>query len=219
MTAPPRLLRVSAVLLAAGAASRMGHRPKPLIEVDGVALVRRLADALMQVGVCETVVVLGHYAQAVESALVGASVRCVLNPRPDEGQISSLRVGLQSVSDQSEAVMVLLSDQPLIGAPQLRQLIDAYLARPPGVEVLQPQVEGLPGNPVLFSQRVRQEILAQGPEVGCRQWQAAHPDRVQAWASTDRSYRIDLDTAEDLAAVQHELGASLAWPTSSRPQP
>lgn len=214
-TCPP--LRVSAVVLAAGAASRMGHRPKSLLEYEGVALIRRLADALSQVGVGETVAVLGHYASAIESALAGTTIRCVLNPKPDEGQISSLRLGLRALAQPADAVMVLLSDQPLIGEPQLRALINAYLQRPTGTEVVQPHVQGLPGNPVLFSREVQSQILAQGSEVGCRQWQAAHPDRVYAWPTQDQAYRLDLDTADDLAAVRRLAGRSLEWPAAWRP--
>ncbi len=214
---PP--LRVSALVLAAGAASRMGHRPKSLLEWEGVALIRRLADALSQVGIVETIAVLGHYASAIESALAGTAVRCVLNPNPDKGQISSLRLGLQALLQPSDAVMVLLSDQPLIGEPQLRALMSAYLQRPTGTEVVQPHVEGLPGNPVLFTREVQLQILAQGPEVGCRQWQAANPDRVHAWPSQDPAYRVDLDTAEDLAVVRRLAGRTLEWPAAWRPGP
>lgn len=212
MTVPSEPLRLSAVLLAAGAGARMGHRPKGLIQVDGVALVRRLADALAQVGVKETVAVLGHHAQAIEPALAGTAVRCMLNPQPDEGQISSVRLGLRSLSEASDAVMVVLSDQPLIGPAQLLALIDAYSQRPVGTEVVQPHVDGLPGNPVVLSQAVRRQILAQGPEVGCRQWQSAHPDRAHAWHTTDPAYRMDLDTVDDLAAVRRLAGLAVAWP-------
>jgi molybdenum cofactor cytidylyltransferase len=206
-------LRLSAVLLAAGAGARMGHRPKCLLQLDGVALVRRLADALLQAGVSETVAVLGHYAQAIEPALAGTAVRCVLNPSPDDGQTSSVILGLQALSEESDAFMVVLSDQPLIGPAQLRALIRAYLARPAAAEVVQPYVDGLPGNPVLFSQHVRRQILAQG--LGCRQWQAAHPDRVHAWQTTDPAYRVDLDTADDLATIRRQAGLALVWPEGS----
>jgi len=55
-------MRCSAVLLAAGSASRMGHRPKCLLERDGQSLIRRTALALLDAGIQELVVVVGHYA-------------------------------------------------------------------------------------------------------------------------------------------------------------
>ena len=55
--APAAGLRIGAVLLAAGAASRMGHRPKCLLEREGRPLVRRQLDALAAAGVAPVVVV------------------------------------------------------------------------------------------------------------------------------------------------------------------
>ena len=97
-------MRCSAVLLAAGSASRMGHRPKCLLERDGLALIRRTALALLDAGVNEVVVVLGHYAQEVAPALKGLSVRTVTNPHPEQGIISSQRLGLLSIISTCDAV-------------------------------------------------------------------------------------------------------------------
>ena len=82
-------MRCSAVLLAAGSASRMGHRPKCLIERDGQALIRRSALTLLDAGIQELVVVLGHYAQEVGPAVAGLPVTVVVNPNPEQGIISS----------------------------------------------------------------------------------------------------------------------------------
>lgn len=203
-------LRFSALMLAAGTASRLGGRPKGLLELDGRPLVGRLADALKQVGAAETVAILGPHAGAFEAALAPSGVRCIVNPQPQEGQIASQRLGLRALSDESQAVMILLCDQPLIGVPQLEALIRAYLQRPPGTEMVQPHVQGLPGNPVLLSQTVRRQILAAGPETGGRQWQQTHPEQVHAWSSDDPAYRVDVDTMQDLQALRSTL--NLRWP-------
>ena len=78
--------------------------------------------------------------------------------------------------------------------------------------VVQPTVEGQPANPVMFSTEVRKQILAADVNVGCRQWQSAHPDQVQAWASTNSRYRTDVDTLEDIAALAERTGHQLKWP-------
>ena len=89
---------VGAVLLAAGSGSRMGHRPKSLLELGGVPLIRRQLIALSGAGVDEVVVVLGHYADRIEEVVKEFPVTLVRNPDPDAGQISSLRLGLQALS-------------------------------------------------------------------------------------------------------------------------
>src|SRR5512134_850752 len=87
---------VGAVLLAAGAGSRLGGRPKALLELGGVPLVLRQLIALSGAGVDEVVVVLGHHAEAVEAVVRPFPITLARNPSPDEGQVSSVRVGLRS---------------------------------------------------------------------------------------------------------------------------
>jgi len=203
---------VGSVLLAAGSASRMGHRPKCLLELGGVPLIRRLLIALSGAGVDELVVVLGHHADRIEPVVSNFPVTLVRNPDPDAGQISSLRLGLQTLSGRIDTVLVALADQPLINAQDINDLIGAYKKRPAGTEVVQPMVDGLPGNPVMFSQSVREQILGGKARVGCKQWQAANPLAVHPWASSNTRYRIDVDSPEDIEALAARTGHLLRWP-------
>src|SRR5205809_552826 len=98
-------LSVGAVLLAAGAGSRLGGRPKALLELGGVPLVLRQLVALSGAGVDEVVVVLGHHADAVEAAVRHFPITLARNPSPDDGLPSSVRIGLQALSPKLDAVI------------------------------------------------------------------------------------------------------------------
>ncbi len=134
--------------------------PRCLLELGGVPLIRRQLIALSGAGVDELVVVLGHYADQIEPAVQDFPVTLVRNPDPDAGQVSSLRLGLQALSPKIDAVLVALADQPLINSQDINDLIGAYKKRPEGAQVVQPTVDGQPGNPVMFSGDVREQILA-----------------------------------------------------------
>jgi molybdenum cofactor cytidylyltransferase len=205
---------LGAVLLAAGAGSRMGHRPKSLLELNGVPLIRLQLRALTEAGIDTIVVVLGHYADLIGQAIQDYPVILVRNPDPDAGQISSLRIGLKALPLSLQEVLVALADQPLINAQDLTDLMLAYNSRPAQIHVVQPTVNGLPGNPVMFSNKVREEILAAPAQVGCRQWQAAHPEQVQAWVTHNPHYRSDVDTPDDIHALVAQTGHSLQWSTN-----
>lgn len=218
----PGSLAVGAVVLAAGSASRMGHRPKCLLELDGTALIRRHILALLGAGVHTPVVVLGHHAPRIALALHGLPVRWVHNPQPDAGQVSSLRTGLQALPLDLDAVLVALADQPLITPQDIAALMHAYQQRPAGTHVVQPHVNGQPGNPVMFSHGVRLQILAGNAALGCKQWQAAHPAQVHRWTSPNPHYRIDVDTPQDIETLAAHTGHRLRWPadlTDNTPQP
>jgi len=209
---PDSGLSVGVVLLAAGSASRMGHRPKSLLALDGVPLIRRQLMALADAGIHEVVVVFGHYAQRIAEAVQDLTITRVHNPDPDAGQVSSLHLGLQALSPKLDAVLVALADQPLINLQDIKDLVEAYKKRPSNTQVVQPTVDGLPGNPVIFTAEVRRQILAGQADFGCRQWQSAHPEQVHAWVTANPNYRTDVDTPEDIQALAERTGHSLTWP-------
>lgn len=200
------------MLLAAGSGSRLGHRPKSLLQLDGVPLIRRAIDALMQAGVRDLVVVLGHHSLLIEPAVQGTAARCVLNLQPDEGQVSSQRLGLAALDEGCEVVLVALADQPLITTDDVLALLQAWHQRPPATSLVYPQVNGQPGNPVVFGDEVRQQILRSDPGVGARQWRQAHPEAVAPFLSASAHYRFDIDTPEDVARFERETGRRLVWP-------
>jgi len=190
----------------------MGMRPKCLLERDGVPIIRHLILHLAAYGMDDLVVVLGHHAQRVEPAIRDLPGKRVHNPTPDDGQISSMRLGLQALAPACQTILVALADQPMITARDIGDLLDAYAKRPAGTELLQPRVDGLPGNPVVFSAAVRAAILGSDASTGGRQWQAAHPDKVYRWGSDNRNYRTDVDTAADLVTLAARTGCQLRWP-------
>jgi molybdenum cofactor cytidylyltransferase len=203
---------VGAVLLAAGAGSRLGHKPKSLLELGGVPLIRRQLVALSGAGVDEVVVVLGHHAELIDPVVQSFPVTVVRNLRPDDGQVSSQRIGLAALGGKLDAVIVALADQPLLNAQDITALIGAFKKRPEGAQVVFPMVKGERGNPVMLSNEVREQILAGQANVGCRQWQAAHANAVFPFITDNHRYKVDIDTPEDLARFAHETGHTLSWP-------
>ncbi len=207
-------MRCAAVLLAAGSASRMGHRPKCLLERDGQALIRRTAQCLLDAGIQELVVVLGHYAQEIAPALAGLAVTVVINPHPEHGIISSQRLGLQSVSANCDAVVMCLADQPLIETQDITDLLQAFADRPSNTEVVFPQVQGQPGNPVALSAAVRLAVLQANDDFGCQTWRQMNRTLVHGWASDNPHYITDLDSEADIADLQ-QIGIHLRWPDAT----
>jgi molybdenum cofactor cytidylyltransferase len=94
-------------------------------------------------------------------------------------------------------------------------LIAAYKQRPDEASVVVPQVQGKRGNPVIFSHDVRQLILQDALNVGCRQWQDQHPSAVHRYLTDNRRYRVDLDTPEDMAQFTKDTGHQLRWPETA----
>lgn len=212
------ILPFNAVLLAAGAGSRLGGRPKALLELDGVPLIRRLIAALNDAGASEIVIVLGHYADAIDPALRGlpiaqaARVKIVTNPSPDEGQTTSLRIGLHALASNAHATMIALCDQPLIDVRDVDDLLHAFGQRG-ATQMLVPRVAGKPGNPVVIDAALKDEWLHGDVDATGQRWRKLYPERVYGFDSDNPHYRIDIDTDHDIAQFNLRTGQTLSWPT------
>jgi len=204
-------LRVGAVLLAAGTGSRMGGVAKSLIRLQGVPLINRQLIALSGAGVDEVVVVTGFARDAVEASVSSFPVTLAHNADYALGQQSSVRVGLQALRGNFDAVLVVLADQPLLGAADLTELISAFKKRPQG-HVVVPVVDGQRGNPLVMDDVALAQILASDTNLGCRHLVERQPELVHVHTSSNARFVTDLDTPEDLEALSLRTGWRLELP-------
>ncbi len=195
--------RVAAVVLAAGTSQRMGGRNKLLLPFGDQPLVRHVVTTILASRADPVLVVLGHEAEAVRTALAGLPILFVHNPRYAEGMTTSIQAGVAAAPADVLGYMICLSDLPLVESAEYDRLIDAFQeahARDPACIVV-PEFEGQRGNPVLFAAHYRTAILAEERLTGCRGLVQRHPEHVvRVSMPTDHILR-DMDTAEMFAAL------------------
>jgi len=205
-------LRLGAVLLAAGEGKRMGGVAKSLIQLQGVPLINRQMIALSGAGVDEVVLVTGHARDAVEAAVAGLPVTLAHNANYKDGQQGSVRLGLKTLGPKFDAVLIVLSDQPLISAADLTELIAAFKTRPQG-HVVVPVVTGQRGNPIVLSDVAYEQILSSDTHLGCRSLIERNPELVYAHETANTRFVTDLDTPEDMARLGERTGWRFVLPT------
>ena len=192
----------------------MGGVAKALIRLQGVPLIRRHLVALSGAGVDEVVVVTGHARAAVEEELEPFVVTLAHNDRPHSGQQGSVRAGLAALGGPFDAVIVMPADQPLIGTPDLIELIGAFKKRPAG-HVVVPLVSGRRGNPIVLDDVALARILASDTNFGCRHLIEREPDLVHAMATDNTRFTTDLDTLEDVEDLVRRTGWRLELPAQA----
>jgi CTP:molybdopterin cytidylyltransferase MocA len=207
-------VRVGAILLAAGEGSRMGVVPKALIELQNVPLINRQLIALSGAGVDEVVVVTGYHYQLVEPLVEQFPVRIVRNLTPEDGQASSIRLGLEALGPNFDAVIMALCDQPLINAADITQLIAAFKKRKSG-DMLLPMVDGNRGNPVVIGRVALAQILESGKNMVCRKFMDEHPEMVDVFQSDNQHFVMDVDSLDDLKKFEEKTGWHLQLPVVS----
>jgi molybdenum cofactor cytidylyltransferase len=195
--------RLAILLLAAGEGSRLGGLPKALLKKEGESLLSRLLQSIQKFNPVETLVVTGFYADAIEVEInsirqkTHSSIAIVKNPNPEEGQSSSVRLGLESLKSDYDVLLVALCDQPNIGVSEIEALLVQFNQVGFNKEIVLPMVNGSRGNPVLFSKKVIEEILAT-PGMVCRPFMDKHPELVKLFETNNQAYLLDVDTQADI---------------------
>jgi len=193
-----RRLHIGAVVLAAGAGSRLGFKPKGLICVNGEPLLRRQLRVLSEAGVNELVVVLGHYREHLMPLLADYDVTAVVQPEDAHSQAASLKLGVSAFSESVDAALIVPVDMPALEVQDLIALIGAYKHAESHIEFVGPRVNGQPGNPVLLSRAAIAQVSRGEGEFGSGQWRHREAAWALDWVTDNPHYLIDIDTPEHL---------------------
>ena len=203
---------VAAILLAAGASSRMGE-PKPLVRWGERTLIEWERDQLLASCVEEIVIVTGSRAEAVRRTLGEAGRYLVFNQRWPQGRATSLAKGAATLlapgRERPDVVVVQNVDQPA-----LTNVIDHLVAilRERGVEAVQPTYLDAAGtehggHPVVLTGTLLEELAAATEATeGLRAILQRHPP-LRLPMPDEPSVALDLDTPEALAEGRRVLGA------------
>jgi CTP:molybdopterin cytidylyltransferase MocA len=190
---------VSAILLAAGVGSRFGGR-KLLAPYRGQPLIEAALSNLADAPVGETVVVVGSDAEELREACEPHGVEIVENPDWAEGMSTSVRAGLRTLGPEARAAVVLLADQPLVGAGAVERLVEAFEG---GARVAVATYGGRLRNPVLFSREVWPLLMDElSGDEGARPFLRRHQELVVRVPCDGVGDPADVDTAEDLRRLE-----------------
>jgi CTP:molybdopterin cytidylyltransferase MocA len=192
---------IAGIVLAAGTSSRMG-RNKLVEIVHGKPLVRHATDAALASRLHPVLVVTGHEADAIRTALTGATVTIVHNDKFEEGLSASLRAGIAAVPEECDGAMVLLGDMPDISPALIDRLVAAFDPAH-GRAICVATARDHRGHPVLWGRSFFQEIAAIKGDKGARELLETHTAQVTEIESDDDAPLTDIDTQEALAAYRN----------------
>ena len=187
--------RYSALLLAAGGSTRLG-RPKQLLTVNGVPLVRHIAELLLATGPERLVVVTGGAAARISQALAGLDIVLVQNDNWETGMASSLQCGYRALGADPAPLLIAGTDQPRLTCDHLRALLKQGEQHRDVVTVYGEEGRGIP---VLLSPATQPHLADLQGDTGLRQlWKngATTPAFFHA-----PELGFDIDTPEQLDAA------------------
>lgn len=191
---------LSLIVLAAGKSTRMHGQNKLLAKVDGQPMVRRVVEAALSSQVDEVIVVLGHEHAKVRAALSDLPCRFVVNKNYEEGQSSSVKVGLSEVAELTQAILILPGDVAKIDTRSINLVVDEYKRRNKPIVVA--AFHNKPGHPILLAKELFQEIQGISEQsYGLKAVVNNHAVDVQLVETNSENVLKDIDTPEDLSQL------------------
>ncbi len=187
---------LAAVILSAGASSRMG-RPKALLPYREGTFLEHLIQVTRHPKIGVTRVVLGAGAEVIRDVGKLDPSIVVLNPQWEQGQLSSICAGLRSLEGMDVEGMILCPvDHPLVSAVLVSELVERFYDEKKAIVL--PTFKGRRGHPVIFSKELFGELLAAPADMGARAVVWAHAADVLEVPSDEEGVVLNLNDPDML---------------------
>jgi len=194
-------VNLTGLILAAGSSKRLG-RPKQLLPYRGTTLLGwAIAQAEASEALDEVLLVLGHVREDILASVMLGRTRPVIALDHSEGCAASYRAGLAAADQQTDGVLILLSDQPGVDTHAIDRVAAAW--RKDGGKIVLASYEGIPGHPLLFDRSLFPDLAALHGDKAAWKLVDQHPDWVCA-VELDRPLPGDVDTLTDYQALSQE---------------
>lgn len=151
-------MKNAAVIQAAGAGSRFhSDHYKLLTPVEGIPMILRTLEPVLQAGFDDIVVVIGAHADEMKKILEDYPVHIVRNPSWEKGQSTSLSAGVRFIKNSSDRVCLLLGDQPFLQVDTLKALFCESDIHPE--QIIVPFYKEKRGNPIIVPSKFYDLLL------------------------------------------------------------
>lgn len=192
------------MILASGFSRRFGS-DKIMHKVQGRPLIDYVIRALKEAGFEEIFAVVRKEQEELINYATYA-LKFIENENAIEGQSSAIKVAVSALRKESDAIMFLLGDQPLIRADTIIRLCRIHTSGEYGISSC--QIDGRLSPPVIFSSYYFDELMRLSGDTGAKPVLIRHSDRIARVSFGDRYEAEDVDSPEMIPIVEEKLKAT-----------
>ena len=185
---------ISAILLAAGQSKRMKGENKLAKKIRGIPLIKHSVKNILSSSIDELIIVLGYQGEIVKKLIEkNEKIKFVFNNNFERGIASSIKTGLNHLSEKTEVFFICLGDMPMVNQDTYNQLIKSKNNK----EIIVPTYKGQHGNPVLFSKSIKEKIMTIQGDVGAKKILELNKDKILNVEISNQSIKKDFNTKDD----------------------
>ena len=187
---------ISAILLAAGQSKRMAGENKLTKKIQGIPLIKHSVKSILASSIDELIVVLGHQKEITEKLIdKNEKIKFVFNKDFESGIASSIKTGLNHLSEKTEAFFICLGDMPKTN----KNIYNLLIKSKNNKEIIVPTYKKQQGNPVLFSKSMRKKIIHIQGDVGAKKILELNKDKILNVETNDQSVVKNFNTKENFS--------------------
>jgi len=169
--------------------------PKALLPLGSGTFLTVILKKLGQLELGVPIVTLGRHADSIAPVIPEECGRILINPDPDRGQLSSMKLALGHVSSACTGCLFWPVDHPLVSVDLVRALVDLFLdTRAP---IVLPRVGSRRGHPAIFDRSVFKELLDLPMEGGPKRLVQKYQKEIAHLPTEESGAVEDIDTPED----------------------
>lgn len=209
---------IAAIVLAAGASSRMG-RPKQLLPLGGGTLLDAALAAVSGSDIDQVVLVLGAYEADIRARLWLDDCEVVSNPSWERGMMTSVQAGLRALGagvaqtrgQPGDTValpawtVIMPCDYALTEQSTVIALLLRALREGGNVSLLRPAFFGRAGHPIVLGRELAALTLSANPDAGLDAVVREHREREVLVEVSDPAIHFDIDTPQDYETAQKAM--------------
>jgi len=189
---------ISAILLTAGQSKRMDGENKLTKEIQGVPLIKHSVKNILVSSIDELIIVLGYQKEIIEKLIdPNEKIKFVFNKDFESGMASSIKIGLDNLSEKTEAFFICLGDMPMVNHNIYNQLIKSKNNK----EIIVPNYKGQQGNPVLFNKSMKEKIINISGDVGAKKILELNKDKILNLEINDQGVTKGFDTQDNFNSL------------------
>ena len=166
-------------------------------EIKGIPLIKLSVKNILASSVDELIIVLGYQKEIIEKLIdKNEKIKFVFNKDFESGMASSIKTGIDNLSEKTEAFFICLGDMPMVNHDIYNQLIKSKDNK----EIIVPTYKGQQGNPVLFDKSMKEKVLDIRGDVGAKKILELNKDKILNIETNDQGITKNFNKLDNFSS-------------------